>query len=67
MQYYTSDNDPDVKYCPFPRLDAQLKHLRKQYYEAEFEGNLELCELLKPQIKSKAIAIELGEEYDVPF
>jgi hypothetical protein len=67
MQYYTSDSDPDFKYCPFPRLSDIRKQLLKDYYEAEFNDQQDIMDKLKVKINCIEIAINLGEEYDIPF
>jgi hypothetical protein len=66
-RYFTSDSDPDFKYCPFPRLADKRKHLLNEYYEAEFMGDNNKALALKKEIEYIEISINLGEEYDIPF
>lgn len=62
---YYFDIDPVTK--QFPRLDDLHKKLLKQYYEAEFDNDEDLCQSLKQQINTIEFKMELGEEYVVPF
>ena len=66
-RFYTKDNDPDVKPIVYPLLCDKLRELKKQFQEAEFEGNKTKCVALSPKIKSVEYAISVGEEYDIPF
>lgn len=52
---------------PFPLLRTKLNKLIREYYDAEFEENKTKMAILKREIESIEIRMEVGEQYEVPF
>lgn len=62
--YYVDIDSPTKD---FPRLDVLYKKLIKLYYEAEFEGNEDLCQSIKNKLNIIELKLQMGEEFEVPF